>query len=149
MKIRYATLKDAEDITKNNLMLAKESENLTIDNNTVLAGVKALLSDKNKGFYLVAEENCSNIGQLMITYEWSDWHNKNVWWLQSVYVHELWRRKGVFSLLFKKIKKIAQNNNVDVLRLYVHINNSKAKESYKAKEMEKEPYSIYQISLES
>ena len=147
MKIRYATLKDAEDITRNNVLLAKESENLTINYNTTFAGVNALLSDKGKGFYLVAEENCNNIGQLMITYEWSDWHNKNVWWLQSVYVHELWRQKGVFSLLFKKIQEIARNNNVDVLRLYVHINNSKAKEAYKAKGMEKEPYSIYQLSL--
>jgi len=147
MKIRYAILKDAEDITKNNKLLAKESENLTIDNNTVLAGVKALLSDKNKGFYLVAEENDKNIGQLMITFEWSDWHNKNMWWLQSVYVNELWREKGVFSLMFNKIKELALENDVDILRLYVHIDNKKAKEVYKTKEMEKEPYAIYQISL--
>ncbi len=148
MKIRHATLKDAEDITKNNVLLAKETENLIIDYNTTFSGVSALLSDKNKGFYLIAEENDTTIGQLMITYEWSDWHNKNVWWLQSVYINELWRKKGVFSHLFKKIQEIAQNNNVDVLRLYVYGNNSRAQEVYKAKGMEKEPYNIYQLSLE-
>ena len=57
MKIRMANIDDAEQITKNNVLLAKESENLTIEYKTAFEGVKAVLSDKKKGFYLVAEEN--------------------------------------------------------------------------------------------
>jgi len=106
MKIRYANLDDAEKITKNNVLLARESEKLTIEYKTVFAGVKALLSDQTKGFYLVAEEDNNIIGQMMITFEWSDWYNKNVWWLQSVYTDESWRRKGVFTQLFEAIKKL-------------------------------------------
>jgi len=33
----------------------------------------------------------------MITHEWSDWRNGDIWWIQSVYVHADFRRKGVFS----------------------------------------------------
>lgn len=149
MEIRYANLDDAEKITKNNVLLAKESEKLTIEYKTVFAGVKALLSDQTKGFYLVTEEDNNIIGQMMITFEWSDWYNKNVWWLQSVYIDEFWRRKGVFTQLFEAIKKTARKNNVDVLRLYVYNSNSKAKETYMASGMQEKSYSIYQMSLES
>ncbi len=140
---------DAEQITKNNVLLAKESENLTIEYKTAFEGVTAVSSDRKKGFYLVAEEKNNIIGQIMITFEWSDWHNKNIWWLQSVYVHKSWRRKGVFTQLFKAIKKTARKNNIEVLRLYVYNDNVKAKETYIASEMQEKPYSIYQISLES
>jgi GNAT superfamily N-acetyltransferase len=149
MKIRYANLDDAEILTKNNVLLARESEKLTIDYKTVFAGVKALLSDQTKGFYLVAEEDNNIIGQMMITFEWSDWHNKNVWWLQSVYVDESWRQKGVFTKLFEAVKKPARKNNVDVLRLYVYKSNIDAKKTYIASGMQEQSYSIYQISLES
>ena len=147
MEIRYANFDDAEKITKNNVLLAIESEKLTIEYKTVSAGVKALLSDQTKGFYLVAKEDNIIIGQMMITFEWSDWHNKNVWWLQSVYIDKSWRRKGVFTQLFEAIKKTARKNNVDVLRLYVYNSNSKAKETYMVSGMQEKAYSIYQIEL--
>ena len=149
MKIRYANLDDVEKITKNNVLLARESEKLTIDYKTVFTGVKTLLSDQTKGFYLVAEEYNNIIGQMMITFEWSDWHNKNVWWLQSVYVNNSWRQKGVFTKLFSAVKKTACKNNVDVLRLYVYKSNINAKKTYIASGMQEQSYSIYQISLES
>ena len=144
-----ANIDDAEQITKNNVLLAKESENLTIEDKTAFEGVKAVLSDEKKGFYLVAVENNKIIGQLMITFEWSDWHNKNIWWLQSVYVHKSWRRKGTFSTLFNDIMKKARENNVDVLRLYVFNENTKAIDTYNAIGMDKKNYSIYQIYLKS
>ena len=73
MKIRNADIKDSKSIVENNLKLAKESENRIISYRTVLDGVRRVLSDGQKGFYLVAEENNEIIGQMMITYEWSDW----------------------------------------------------------------------------
>ncbi len=149
MEIRYANFDDAEKITKNNVLLAIESEKLTIEYKTVSAGVKALLSDQTKGFYLVAKEDNIIFGQMMITFEWSDWHNKNVWWLQSVYIDKSWRRKGVFTQLFEAIKKTARKNNVDVLRLYVYNSNSGAKQTYMASGMQEKAYSIYQMSLKS
>ena len=147
MKIRNADIKDSKSIVENNLKLAKESENRIISYRTVLDGVRRVLSDGQKGFYLVAEENNEIIGQMMITYEWSDWQNRNIWWLQSVYINISWRKKGVFKQLLKNIKERALENNVDTLRLYVHSNNIEAKQVYHQVKMIKKSYDFYQIKL--
>jgi GNAT superfamily N-acetyltransferase len=147
MITRYADINDAEMITRNNVLLAKESENILVDHTTVSKGVKALLSDKTKGFFIIAEEANKIIGQMMITFEWSDWYNKNIWWLQSVYVDHSWRKKGVFKRLVHDISMMARKHNVDVLRLYVYDENIKAKEVYSAIGMKKKPYTIFQKSL--
>jgi len=76
MLIRKAISKDAEKIARNNVLLAKESENTDIEYEKTLEGVKSLINDEMKGFYLVAEENGEVIGQVMVTYEWSDWRAK-------------------------------------------------------------------------
>lgn len=147
MKVRYAVQRDAEAIANNNLLLARESEDTNLRFDTVLAGVKAVLSDKEKGFYMIAEENDEIIGQMMITYEWSDWRNKTIWWLQSVYVAEAWRKKGVYTQLLQEIKKRARKQNVEILRLYVHTSNDTATKVYQRTEMKKAPYTLYQLTL--
>lgn len=147
MKIRNAVLRDSKIIAENNLMLAEESENKNINYKTVLEGVKAVITDRTKGFYLVVEENNEIIGQMMITFEWSDWQNKNIWWLQSIYIPKPWRMKGVFKQLFITIKEMALENNVKTLRLYVHSNNIKAKKVYNQVKMIKKSYDFYQIKL--
>ena len=74
--IRRAAFTDAEKITDYNMRLAKETEDKKLDAKTVLKGVRALLKDSSKGFYLVAETNeIGVVGQLMVTFEWSDWTN--------------------------------------------------------------------------
>jgi ribosomal protein S18 acetylase RimI-like enzyme len=147
MFIRLADLDDAENIAENNVLLAYESENLDISFETTLDGVKGVLSDPGKGFYLIVEEDDTIIGQLMITFEWSDWKNKTIWWLQSVYVKENYRVKGIFKHLVKEIKNMASENNVDIVRLYVHNDNVKAVKIYRRMGMKKKPYTIYQLSL--
>jgi GNAT superfamily N-acetyltransferase len=147
MKIRTATRNDAEAITAQNISLAKESENILLNPTIVLVGVKALLSDKNKGFYLVAEENGTIIGQLMITVEWSDWRNKPIWWVQSVYVQKEWRKKGVFTLLLNDIQKKARLQGAAFLRLYAHKDNRSALNVYEKTGWDQEPYLFYHLSV--
>jgi hypothetical protein len=53
MNIRIGGLEDAKDIAKNNCLLAKESENIDIPYETTLSGVKKVISDSSKGFYLL------------------------------------------------------------------------------------------------
>ncbi len=106
-----------------------------------------MLSDPGKGFYLIVEEDDTIIGQLMITFEWSDWKNKTIWWLQSVYVKENYRAKGIFKHLVEEIKNMALEHNVDIVRLYVHIDNINAVKIYRHMGMKKKPYTIYQLSL--
>jgi len=147
VKIRKATKNDIQDITKNNILLALESENKSINCETAYRGVKNLIYDENKGFYLVGIINNRIVGQLMITYEWSDWYNKMNWWIQSVYVDKSHRQKGVFNDLIKYLKKCALEKNVYILKLYVFKNNLLAKEVYKKLGMKKELYDIYGMIL--
>ena len=149
MIIRLANINDAEQIAKNNILLAEESENIKISHDITLSGVKALLSDIKKGFYIVAIEDNQIIGQLMITFEWSDWRNTNIWWLQSLYVKKNYRRKGVFKQLIDNIKKRAAQNNVEIIRLYVYCENKKAKEVYKKINMEKKSYDIFELLIKN
>lgn len=147
MKIRIAKIDDAEAITEHNISLARESENIILNPKTVLAGVKALLADKNKGFYIVAEENNTIVGQLMITYEWSDWRNKQIWWIQSVYVQDEWRKKRVFTRLLDFIQQKACKQKVVFLRLYIHKQNRSALKVYVKMGWKQEPYMVYRLLL--
>ena len=149
MILRKAVLKDADQIARNNVLMAKESENQTIVFDTVFQGVKSLLSDETKGFYLVAVEKERILGQLMITFEWSDWRNQNIWWVQSVYIKKGHRKKGVFTQLLKEIKKMAEQNNISFFRLYVFNQNDQAIGVYKKQGWKKEPYLFFQRNVDS
>jgi GNAT superfamily N-acetyltransferase len=146
MLIRNAVKSDADIIAKQNILLAQESEGIILEYDTVFAGVQAMFSDKTKGFYVVAEENNKVIGQMMITYEWSDWRNTTIWWIQSVYVQKQWRKKGVFSKLFRYIQQQALHNQVQILRLYAHEHNTNAQKVYEKVGMKKQPYVFFQIN---
>ncbi len=147
MLVRNAVINDVDVIATKGVLLAQESENIAISYEKVFAGVTSLIQDEHKGFYLVVEDNEKIIGQLMITYEWSDWSNKPIWWIQSVYVDKRFRKQGVFTSLLKEIKKRAADHDVDILRLYVHNDNEMAIKTYEKIGMDKKHYCFYQLSL--
>ena len=146
IKIRNAVIDDAKAIAKDNLLLTVESENLKIDYETTLKAVRSIIDDDSKGFLIVAEENNEVVGHLMITFEWSDWRNKNMWWIQSVYVDKNHRKKGIFAKMVEHIKSKASENNIDIIRLYAHEDNKNARKAYEKTNMKKQPYVIYEIS---
>jgi GNAT superfamily N-acetyltransferase len=147
MNIRIARKKDAPEIAAQNMLLAEESENMKLNPTTAHAGVKRLLSDPSKGFYLVAEENGTIIGQLMITVEWSDWRNKPIWWVQSVFVRKEWRKKKVFTRLLTDVRRRARMEKVAFLRLYAYHKNLPALHAYKKTGWTQEPYNVYRHSV--
>jgi GNAT superfamily N-acetyltransferase len=98
-----------------------------------------------EGTYFVAEHNGAVIGQLLITYEWSDWRNGNFWWIQSVYVAQEFRENGVFRGLFSHVEKLARSRrDVCGLRLYVEKNNRRAHQAYARLGMKHTHYEIYE-----
>lgn len=130
-RIRTARISDAAIIARFNREMALETEGRKLGPPRVLRGVKALLADRAKGTYFLAESGSEVIGQLLITYEWSDWRNGNFWWIQSVFVAPEHRGRGVFKALHAHIKRLARKRkNVCGIRLYVDAHNSKAKEVY-------------------
>jgi len=147
INVRKAVLSDAEVIAENNVLLARESEGEQLSFDMVLDGVKSVLLDDNKGFYLVAEQKNSIVGQLMITFEWSDWRNQMIWWLQSVYVKKPYRDSGVFTCLLQEIKKQAKHQNVSILRLYVFNQNEEAIKVYRKQGWKKGLYMVFQKDI--
>jgi len=132
---------DAAVIAEYNVALARESENLALDPAVVRKGVEAVLKDAAKGIYFAAEEDGRLVGQILLTYEWSDWRNGNFWWLQSVYVHPDFRSRGVFKSLYEHALQQAQScAEVCGLRLYVETHNTRALDVYYRLGMKKTDY---------
>jgi ribosomal protein S18 acetylase RimI-like enzyme len=133
ISVREAVPADAATIAAFNAAMARETEDKSLDPGLVGPGVAALLEDASKGRYWVAESNGEVVGQLMVTYEWSDWRNGNIWWIQSVYVHPDWRRRGVFSTLYRHVESIVAADPAAIgLRLYVEQQNTRAQQTYRA-----------------
>ena len=82
--VSKATTDNAQTLARFNIAMARETEDLALDLQTVLAGVHGVLEEAGYGFYLVAHRAGEVVGALLITYEWSDWRNGRLWWIQSV-----------------------------------------------------------------
>ena len=149
MHIRPASAADATQIAEFNCRLALESEGKRLDPETVQAGVEALLADAAHGQYFLAIDESEIAGQLLITYEWSDWRNGQFWWIQSVYVAPDFRRQGVFSKLLAHVHGLAdERDDVCGLRLYVENDNTRAITTYAARGLESTGYSVMELELD-
>ena len=145
IQIRMATEEDHADIAEFQVLMAKETEDLQLDVKEVIKGVLSVMRDPEKGKYYVAVADGKIISSLLITYEWSDWRSKWVWWIQSVYVLPEMRRKGVFQQVYEHIKSWAEKEDeVAGLRLYVDKTNTRAIEVYKKMGMNGDHYQLFE-----
>lgn len=129
-----------------------ETERRELDLARVTQGVAALLDDPAKGTYFVAESSAdvagAVVGQLLITYEWSDWRNGNFWWIQSVYVKEAFRGRGIFRALFEHVRMLAkERHDVCGLRLYMDAHNARARQVYKQLGMKQTEYELFETDF--
>ena len=138
--IRPGTSKDAQNIADFQVAMALETESKTLCSETVHTAVQAVFSDPQKGLYLVTELDGVVVASLLITYEWSDWRNSNMWYIQSVFVEPQHRRRGVFSRLYQKVVELAKADGVSYVRLYVETDNKTAQQLYERLGMKRMPY---------
>jgi GNAT superfamily N-acetyltransferase len=148
LQIRHATSDDVDILAAYNAAMASETEHIELDLERLTAGVRAVVADAAKGFYLVAEEEGAVVGQLLITYEWSDWRNGVFWWVQSVYVRPENRGRGVYSTLYQDAVRRAQEaGDVCGLRLYVERENRRAQSTYQKLGMRPTVYEMYETDF--
>jgi ribosomal protein S18 acetylase RimI-like enzyme len=145
--IRPARPSDAEILAEFNTRMAMETERIRLDPATILAGCRAVLGDAGRGLYFVAEIDGRVVGQIMITREWSDWRNGDIWWIQSVYVHPDYRRRGVFKALYRHVEERAREGGVVSLRLYVEQDNAAAQATYQSLGMKLGHYRVMEQAL--
>lgn len=130
--VRLAHSGDLPILLDFNLRLAWETEGKRLDPKVLERGIARLLADPGRGLYYVAETSGDVVGQVMLTYEWSDWRDGWIWWLQSVYVRESHRRQRVFrQLLTHVVDQARQQGDVVGLRLYVERSNFAAQKAYR------------------
>ena len=146
--IRAASPSDAEIIAGYNAALARETEHIELDPGRLLSGVRAVLTDPSKGFYTVGEDGGQIVGQMLITFEWSDWRNGVFWWVQSVYVRRDYRGRGVFKQIYRHVEEKAKaDGGVCGLRLYVEKQNAAAQQTYQRLGMVQAPYDVYEVDF--
>jgi ribosomal protein S18 acetylase RimI-like enzyme len=146
ISIRDARAADAETIVEFNARIALETEDEKLDPETVASGVRKVLDDRSLGRYWVAEADGEIVGQIMTTFEWSDWRNGMLWWIQSVYIRPDYRRRGVFSRLYRHVERLAREaDEVVGLRLYVEKENERAQLTYRNLGMTMTGYRIMQV----
>ena len=143
LTIRRAMPADVPVLVAFNTAIAWETEHKRLDPAVLTAGVRAVFADPTRGFYTVAERDGEVVGQMMVTFEWSDWRNGWFWWVQSVYVREEARRGGVFRALYREIERqAAADPTVIGLRLYFETDNTRAQATYRALGMADTSYGV-------
>jgi len=146
--IRSASTDDISDIAQFNIAMAQETEERQLDPETIQSGVSGVIQNHAHGFYLIAERDQVAIGSLLITFEWSDWRNGTLWWIQSVYVKPEHRRTGVFKALYDAvIARARAAKSVRGIRLYVEQENLDAQSVYQKLSMQKTPYQMFERML--
>ena len=146
--IRSASPDDISDIAQFNIAMAQETEERQLDPETIQSGVSGVIQNHAHGFYLIAERDQVAIGSLLITFEWSDWRNGTLWWIQSVYVKPEHRRPSVFKALYDVvIARARAAKSVRGIRLYVEQENLDAQSVYQKLSMQKTPYQMFELML--
>ena len=150
LTIRPARLADLDSLVKFSAAMALETEGRKLDLERLRRGTTAVIESPSRGFYLVAEASGAGrsgpvVGQLLITFEWSDWRNATFWWIQSVYVDPGHRRQGVYRRMHEfVIEEARSQGDVCGVRLYVEAKNKVAQNTYLKMGMSKAPYDVYE-----
>lgn len=145
MVIRQATLNDHKTLVDFQLAMAHETEGIELHRPTVEKGVAAVLNNSTKGNYYVAEINGQVVSSLLTTFEWSDWRNGTILWIQSVYVMPDFRRKGIYSKMYAYlIEEVEQSDNLNGIRLYADKTNVPAQKTYEKLGMNQDHYVTFE-----
>jgi GNAT superfamily N-acetyltransferase len=147
MEIAYrcARPEDAPTIVGFQIDMALETESFHLDPSNCSKGVRAVFERPDLGTYHVATEAGRLVGSLLITYEWSDWRNRTLWWIQSVYVRPECRRHGVYRGLYDYVRRLVERDaGVAGIRLYVDTRNSVAQQAYARLGMNGDHYRVFE-----
>jgi len=151
LTVRQASLADLEILTEFSATMAWETERRSLDRTRLRLGIQSVIQQSERGLYFVADLQQDRqadtviVGQLLITYEWSDWRNAQFWWIQSVFVHPAWRRQGIYRHMHCTILSMAHARaDVCGVRLYVEAGNRIAKQVYQRVGLCPSTYEVYE-----
>lgn len=142
---REALPGDLNPIVDFQIAMAEETEEIRLNRQVVTFGVQAVLNNVKLGRYYVGEIDGVVVASTLITYEWSDWRNGVVWWIQSVYVLPYARKQGIYAGLYRHLQNLARaDEGVRGIRLYVDRRNEPAQNVYARLGMNGEHYRVFE-----
>jgi ribosomal protein S18 acetylase RimI-like enzyme len=145
LTVRTARPEDAPVIVGFQLLMARETEGMELDPETLSRGVGAVFADPARGEYLVAEAAGRIVGCLMVMPEWSDWRNGTVLWIESLYVIPEMRGRGVYRMLYEHLQaRVQASPDLMGIRLYVDKGNTAAQRVYTRLGMSREHYELFE-----
>lgn len=151
LHIRPARPEDAPAIAGFQVLMARETEGMELDPETVARGVAAVFADSSRGEYFVAESGDWDgrgnriVACLLVTPEWSDWRNGTVLWIQSLYVISEMRGRGIYRRLYEHLQARVQGSPaLRGIRLYVDKRNTAAQGVYTRLGMTREHYELFE-----
>lgn len=143
--IDEATELDILELVDLQQKMALETENIALQEDIVEQGITALIKDSQKGKYYKIVQKGKIIGCVLNTYEWSDWRNGNIVWIQSLYILPPYRRQGLFTAVYQYLREQVQKNPTQKgIRLYVDKRNEAAIQAYKAVDMDNNHYEMFE-----
>ena len=143
--VRQATESDASTLVKFQVQMAWETEKLRLNIAEVEQGVNRVFSGLPIAKYYVAEQDNRVIGCLLICYEWSEWRNGTILWIESVYIDPEYRGKGVYKKMYHAVQHLVeQDNGLKGIRLYVEKSNKAAQQVYQKLGMNGDHYRLYE-----
>jgi ribosomal protein S18 acetylase RimI-like enzyme len=145
LHIRPGEPGDAAAIVDFQLRMARETEELGLDPDTLRRGVAAVFADPHKGRYWIAERGGKTVACLLTTHEWSDWRDGVILWIQSVYVVPEERGRGVYRALYERLRRqVEASPGLKGIRLYVEKRNTAAQRVYERLGMTREHYDLFE-----
>ena len=148
MKVRKGLPKDLGFIVQCQLDMAMETENLQLEQEILLKGVRAVFDDPSKGQYWVVEKDGADselMGMCLTVPEWSDWRNGVVVWIHSVFTLPKYRSFGVYRILHSFLQDmVLKSPDLRGLRLYVDKRNTAAQKVYEKMGMNADHYTLYE-----
>jgi ribosomal protein S18 acetylase RimI-like enzyme len=147
--VRPAELGDLDRLIEFSTAMALETEGRSLECSRLRLGILGILTEPTRGFFRVAEtpgrDGARVVGQMMVTYEWSDWRNATFWWIQSVYVTPECRRQGVYRAMHDAIRREARATpGICGIRLYVEGTNQTAQQAYRQAGMHRSSYRVFE-----
>ena len=114
--------------------MAHETEGKSLDKSRVTESIQRLINLPTYGHYLFIIDNFKKLfcGMNMVTYEYDFNNDKTVMWLQSVFISENYRMKGLFRKLLAANENFVKGkaNFKQSIKLYMEKNNYKAEQVY-------------------
>jgi ribosomal protein S18 acetylase RimI-like enzyme len=144
IRFRPARRDEATLIRDFQVEMAFESEKMRLDPVTCLSGVEAVFADPSKGTYWVAEAT-GVVGCTLVQTEWSDWRNRTVLWVHSLYVRPELRGRGVYRQMYEALQeRVRGDDALGGIRLYVDRTNELGILAYEKLGMSREHYHLYE-----